>query len=282
MKLTGKTAVYGIVGFPVRHSLSPLMQTAAFESVGIDAVYVPFEVSPDELDVAVNGLRALGVKGFNVTVPHKEGVAELVDFLEGDAEFLGAVNTVKNEGGQLTGYNTDAEGFLRSLQEEGVELEGKKALVFGAGGAAKAVGYALLKGGVKFLHLVNRNFSKAKAVGELLSKRGNVLVYPLKESVVETLLGEVDVIVNATSVGLREDDPHLFDYSLIPQGAVVVDIIYSPAETPLLKAARQKGAKTVNGLGMLVHQGAIAFEIWTGRKAPVDVMRKVLEEELYG
>jgi len=282
MKITGKTAVYGIIGHPVKHSLSPLMQTEAFKEAGIDAVYVPFEVEPENLEEAVKGLRALSVKGFNVTVPHKERVTEFLDFLSQEAELLGAVNTVKNEDGELTGYNTDAEGFLRSLLEEGVEPEGKRAVMFGAGGAARAVGYALLKGGVKFLNIVNRSFPKAKAVAELLGKLGNVLVFPLKEGTVETLLKDADIIVNTTSLGMKEGDPPLFDYSKIPEGITVVDIIYNPPETPLLKAAREKGCKTVNGLGMLVHQGAVAFEIWTGKKAPVEKMRQTLERELYG
>jgi shikimate dehydrogenase len=282
MKLTGKTAVYGIIGHPVKHSLSPLMQTAAFEALGIDAVYVPFDVDPENLGEAVNGLRALNVKGFNVTVPHKEGVIEHLDFVDEDAEFLGAVNTVKNEDGQLTGYNTDADGFLQSLIEEGIELEGKRVTMFGAGGAARAVGYAVLKGGAKFLNVVNRNFSKGKVVGELLGKRGNVLVFPLKETTVAALLKDADIVINTTSVGMKPDAPPLFNYSLIPEGITVVDIIYNPAETPLLKAAKEKGCKTVNGLGMLIHQGAIAFKIWIGKKAPIEVMRKVLKEELYG
>ncbi len=282
MKITGKTAVYGIIGYPVKHSLSPLMQTEAFKEAGIDAVYVPFEVEPENLEEAVKGLRALSVKGFNVTVPHKEKVTEYLDFLSQEAELLGAVNTVKNEDGELTGYNTDAEGFLRSLLEEGVELEDKKAVMFGAGGAARAVGYALLKGGVKFLNIVNRSFPKAKAVAELLGRLGNVLVYPLKEGTVETLLKDADIIVNTTSLGMKESDPPLFDYSKIPEGITVVDIIYNPPETPLLKAAKEKGCKTINGLGMLIHQGAVAFEIWTGEKAPVETMRRILERELYG
>ena len=281
MKLTGKTAVYGIIRYPVKHSLSPLMQTAAFKALGIDAVYVPFEVDPENLGEAVNGLRALNVKGFNVTVPHKEGVIEYLDFLDEDAEFLGAVNTVKNEDGQLTGYNTDADGFLQSLIEEGIELEGKRITMFGAGGAARAVGYAVLKGGAKFLNVVNRSFSKGKVVGELLGKRGNVLVFPLKETTVATLLKDTDIVINTTSVGMKPGDPPLFDYSLIPEGITVVDIIYNPAETPLLKAAKEKGCKIVNGLGMLIYQGAIAFKIWTGKEAPVEVMRRIVEEELY-
>ncbi len=282
MNVSGNTSVYGIFGYPVKHSLSPLMQNAAFLKVGIDAVYVPFEVEPDKLGEAINGVRALGIKGINVTVPHKERVIEHLDYLSDEAEFLGAVNTVKNKNGELTGYNTDAEGFLRSLIEEGIEFERKKVLMFGAGGAARAVGYALLKGGVKFLNIVNRNFQRAKEVGKLLGTRGNVLVFPLKESTVEALLNDIDLIVNTTSVGMAPGDPWLFNYSRIPEGITVVDIIYNPPETPLLKAAREKGCKTVNGLGMLVHQGAVAFEIWTGKKAPVDTMRKVLERKLYG
>ncbi len=282
MKITGKTAVYGIIGYPVKHSLSPLMQTEAFRELSLDAVYVPFEVKPKELKEAVSGLKALSVKGFNITVPHKEKIIEYLDFLSEDAEFLGAVNTVKEEEGKLIGYNTDGEGFIRSLKEEGVEVEGKKVLMFGAGGAAKAVGYELLKEGAKFLNVVNRNFQRAKALGELLGKRGNVLIYPLKENTVEVLLKEADIIVNTTSVGMKEGDPYLFDYSKIPEGITVVDIIYNPPETPLLKAAKEKGCKVINGLGMLVHQGAAAFEIWTGKRAPISKMKKVLEEELYG
>ncbi len=282
MEIRGSTTVYGIIGYPVKHSLSPLMQTAAFQEAGIDAVYVPFEVKPEHLKTALDGIRALNVMGVNVTIPHKERVVEFIDFLDEDAEFLGAVNTIKNVEGKLHGYNTDAVGFYRSLVEEGIALKGKTAVMFGAGGAAKAVGYALLKGGVKFLHIFNRNFSRAKELGDLLSRLGNVLVYPLKESAVETVLPTADVIVNTTSVGMKSSDPHLFDYSKIPEGKTVVDIIYTPPETELLKAAKKKGCKVVNGLGMLLYQGVAAFEIWTGRKAPAELMKKVLLEELYG
>jgi shikimate dehydrogenase len=282
MKLTGETSVYGIIGYPVKHSLSPLMQTAAFQHLGIDAVYVPFEVNPGNLEEAVKGLKALNVKGFNVTVPHKENIVEHLDFLSEDAEFLQAVNTVKNEDGKLIGYNTDADGFLKSLIEEGEELQEKRVTILGAGGAARAVGYAVLKGGAKFINIVNRSFSKAKAVGELLSKKGNVLVFQLKENVVESLLQDTDILINTTSIGMKEDDPKLFNYELIPKGITVVDIIYNPVETLLLKVAKGKGCKTINGLGMLIHQGAIAFKIWIRKEAPVDLMRRILEEELYG
>ena len=282
MKITGNTKVYGIFGFPVKHSLSPLMQTEAFKKTGINAVYVPFEVPPEKLEDGINGIKAMGIRGINVTVPHKEKVCELMDFLDEDAEFLEAVNTVKNEDGKLTGYNTDAEGFYTSLKKEGITLESKKVLMIGAGGAARAVGYACLKGKAKVLHIVNRSFEKAKKVGELLSRKGNVVVYPLKDAVIKSLIKDVDIVINTTSVGMKKSDPPLFDYSLLREDLTVVDIIYNPAETKLLKAARKVGAKTVNGLGMLIYQGALAFKIWTGKEAPTEEMKKVLEEELYG
>ena len=278
MKITGKTLTYGIIGYPVEHSLSPLMQTAAFRFYGIDAVYVPFPVKPENLEDAVKGIRALSIKGVNVTVPHKERIVKFLDFLDEDAEFLEAVNTVKNENGTLTGYNTDAEGFIDSLKEAGIEVSGKKVTMIGAGGAAKAVGYALLKEKVSFLNIINRNFKKAKELGEKLGRLGKVLIFPLKGTTVEVLLSDTDVLINTTSVGLKSDDPHLFDYSKIPEGITVVDIIYNPPETPLLKAAKEKGCKTLNGLGMLVHQGARAFKIWTGRNPPIEEMRKALKD----
>ncbi len=280
MKITGKTSVYGIIGYPVKHSLSPLMQTAAFKTSGIDAVYVPFSVTPENLEDAVEGIKALSISGVNVTVPHKERIVRLLDYLDDDAEFLEAVNTVKNEKGVLTGYNTDAGGFLDSLKEAGIEVKGKKVTIIGAGGAAKAVGYALLKERVSFLNIVNRNFQKAKELGEKLGKMGKVLVFPLKGTTIEVLLSDTDILVNTTSVGLKPEDPFLFDYSKIPEKLTVIDIIYNPPETPLLKVAKEKGCKTLNGIGMLLHQGARAFKIWTGMEPPIEEMRKALMEGL--
>jgi len=282
LNITGTTSVYGIVGYPVKHSLSPAMQTVAFKALGIDAVYVPFNVHPQALAVAIDGLRALGIKGVNVTVPHKETVVNYLDSLSGDAQVLSAVNVVKNTGGFLEGYNTDVDGFLLSMKEEGIHLEGKNVTVIGAGGAGRAVGYAVLKAGARLLNIVNRNFQKAKSVGELLSRFGSVVVFPLRSDVMAGILESTDILINATSVGMSEEDPPLFDYSLLSPGVVVVDVIYSPAETQLLAVAKSRGCKTANGLGMLLYQGALSFEIWTGTTAPVEVMRKALLERLYG
>ncbi|WP_457568343.1 shikimate dehydrogenase [Desulfurobacterium sp.] len=278
LKITGKTEVYGIFGFPVKHSLSPLMQTAAFEALGIDAVYVPFEVNPDNLADAVSGMRAMGIKGVNVTVPLKEKIVPLLDEVDETASFLGAVNTVKNLNGRLIGFNTDGDGFVDSLAEEGVDVKGKTVLLIGAGGSGKSVAYALLKRGAGRIIVANRTVDRAVTLCEKLSRYGSVEPIPLSD--VESVLDRADLIVNTTSVGMRDNDSRLFDYNAIPESAVVVDIIYKPFRTELLGVAREKGAKVINGLGMLVHQGARAFKIWTGREAPVDVMKKAVLERL--
>ncbi|WP_456426013.1 shikimate dehydrogenase [Desulfurobacterium sp.] len=278
LRITGKTDVYGIFGFPVKHSLSPLMQTAAFEALGIDAVYVPFEVNPDNLGGAVSGLRAMNIKGINVTVPLKEKIVPFLDRIDEVAAFLGAVNTVKNENGVLSGYNTDGDGFVDSLEEEGVDVRGKTVLLIGAGGSGKAVAFALLKRGAGRVIIANRTLDRAVALSEKLKSYGDVEAISLED--VERVLSSADLIVNTTSVGMRETDPPLFDYEVIPPSVVVVDIIYKPFKTELLKVAEGKGAKIINGLGMLVHQGARAFRIWTGKEPPVDVMKRVILEQL--
>ena len=280
--MTGRTQVYGIIGYPVRHSASPKMQTESFKHLGIDAVYVPFEVKPEDLERAVLGIKALGIKGVNVTIPHKERVLKFLDFVEDDAVFIGAVNTIKVEEGKLLGFNTDWLGFLKSIEEEGIKLEGLSALLIGAGGASKAVGYALLKGGCKELHIINRTFSRAKELADTLSQIGNVFAYKLSDSAFEVLLKKCILVVNTTSLGMKEEDPPIFDYSLLKSEHIVVDIIYNPLETKLIKSAKERGCKTVNGVGMLVYQGALAFEIWTGRKPPIEIMKKAVLESVVG
>ncbi|SNR80261.1 shikimate dehydrogenase [Desulfurobacterium atlanticum] len=278
MRITGKTEVYGIFGFPVKHSLSPLMQTAAFRALGIDAVYVPFEVSPENLDKAVEGLKAMNIKGVNVTVPLKERIIPYLDSIDKTAEFMGAANTVKNIDGKLYGYNTDGDGFVDSLIEEGIEVRDRKVLIIGAGGSAKAIAYALLKSGVNRIVIANRTIEKAESLADKLKGIGDVNTVSLLN--INSVIDKFDILINTTSVGMEEDDPFLFDYNHIKSYMVVVDIIYKPFETKLLKVAKSKGAKTINGLGMLIHQGARAFKIWTGKEAPVEVMRKVLLEGL--
>lgn len=277
--INGETEVYGIIGYPVKHSKSPQFQTAAFHTLGINAVYLPFEVKPENLKNAISGLKALSIKGINVTVPHKEEVLKYLDELSEEVNFIGAVNTVKNIDGYLVGYNTDAYGFIEGLKEILPEFKDKKFLILGAGGAARAVIYGLVRSGIKSILIANRTLRRVEEIIKDFKKLNRFIdeiLRPIPLNQVEENLKNVDVIVNTTSVGLKEDDPEIFDYSKIEKRHVVVDIIYK--KTKLLKAAEEKGCVYQDGLPMLLYQGAKAFEIWTEKKAPVNVMREILEK----
>ena len=268
MRVTGKTSIYGVIGFPIGHSLSPVFQNEAFSFMGIDAIYIPFEVKHADLSSALEGLRLSGVKGLNITIPFKEEVLTLADRVSEEAYEIGAVNTIKFSDEGMEVFNTDWIGFLR-MAEEITELEGRNVLVLGAGGASRAVLYALKRAGANTL-IWNRTKERAERLAEVFSAQ---VVDSPEEGVRRST-----VIVNTTSVGLKEDDPPLFDYSLIEPYHTVIDIIYR--DTPLLKSARERGAKAVNGLGMLLYQGAESFRIWTGCEAPLKVMRMAVEEFL--
>ncbi len=261
MNITGAAEVYGVIGFPIKHSLSPVFQNAAFSYIGIDAVYLPFEIKPENLKEAILGFRAIGVKGLNVTIPHKEAVLKLADFVSEEANSIGAANTLKFTDGRIEAYNTDWIGFLRAA-EEITQLKGKKVLVLGAGGASRAVIYALKKAGAYVL-LWNRTIEKAYKLSE---EFGVDVVENVGVSV-----KKADVIVNTTSVGLKEDDKPIFDYSLIEERHTVIDIIYK--ETSLIKEAKRRGCKYQTGFPMLVYQGAESFRIWTGCEPPVKIMK---------
>lgn len=272
MKIDAKTKLVALLGHPVGHSFSPLMHNAAFEKLGLNYRYVAFDVKPDNLKEAIAGVRALGLVGVNVTVPHKENVIQYLDAVSSEASFIGAVNTVVNDNGSLKGYNTDGRGFMRSLEEEGISVEGSKILICGSGGAARAIGYYLSEKASQ-VSLFDVVREKAEALSEALSKRGNVACV---KSVAEAL-GKADIIINATPLGLKEDDPLPFDLSAVGPDKIVGDLIYR--ETPLLKEAASKGCKVFNGLGMLIWQGALAFELWTGEPPPYEIMRKTLESK---
>ena len=272
MKITGKSTLVGIFGDPVEHSFSPAMHNAAFDALGLDWCYVPFHVTPERLGEAVAGIRALKLRGVNVTVPHKEAVMEYLDRVDEQAGRIGAVNTIVNEDGMLIGYNTDGAGFVRSLEEAGRSVEDRRVAVIGAGGAARAVCFSLLEAGVSSLIVLNRTREKAlRLCEELNAVRSAAAACGEPEN-----LEGVDLLVNTTPLGLHRDDPMPMDASLLKADVAVCDLIYNPAETPFLEAARLKGASTLNGLGMLIGQGAISFRLWTGREAPVDVMTTVL------
>ena len=276
----GGTFLYGIIGNPVKHSASPYMQTQAFHALGINAIYVPFEVKKENIKDAIKALKVLNVKGVNVTVPYKEEIIPYLDEIDRNAKIIGSVNTIKIENEKAFGFNTDAPGFILALKEEGISVKGKNILILGAGGTSKALSYILLKEGVNKIFVLNRTFEKAKKIENHLKSYGNIEAFELSNENLKNFLPQVDIIINTTSLGLKKDDPPIFDYSLfsLNSNLVVVDVIYF--ETPFLRAAKKYNLKTVNGKGMLLYQGALAFEIWTSKKAPIEVMRKALNEIL--
>ena len=286
MKITAKTKTLAIFGDPVSHSISPVMQGAALRALGIDMVYLAFRVEPADLGSAVGAIKTLGLRGLNITIPHKERVLEFLDVVDETARALGAVNTILNDDGILKGYNTDAVGYIWSLEAEtDFTLRGRSALVVGAGGAARAVVYGLASGGVARIIIANRTVARGEALSAELAAvcpGVEIRAISLEGAELTGYLKEVDLLVNATSLGMKGGGRGELDLPLehLKKEAVVSDIVYTPMETGLLRTARGLGLTTHGGLGMLVGQGAKSFEIWTGRKAPVEVMRKAALEAL--
>jgi shikimate dehydrogenase len=274
MNISGRTKIVGIFGYPVEHSLSPCMHNAAFRYLNIDFCYVPFLIKPESLPVAVNSIRALGISGVNVTIPHKEKVIAFLDDLSEEAKFIGSVNTITNSDGRLTGFNTDGKGFMSSLTEAGIDVSGKKILLLGAGGAARAVGYCLCKE-VSHLFIYNRTAGRAESLKTHLFQLNKNVATVSEDSINNGLfIGDIDMIVNSTPLGMKSADPMPLDVSLLKADQVVCDLIYK--DTPFIKAASELGCRTLNGLGMLLWQGVLAFEKWTGIKPPIEVMREAL------
>lgn len=273
LKLDSSTQLAGVLGYPVRHSLSPAMHNAAFRSLGLNWVYLAFEVPPDLLPQAIAGMRGLGIQGLNLTIPHKEAVIPLLNGLTDAAEQIGAVNTLFWDGGRLLGDNTDAEGFLRAVREAGVKPAGQTVLILGAGGAARAVAYALANTNCRLI-IANRTLERAVTLAEAFDAEATEMTPESLRRVLPT----VDGIVNCTSLGMAphtETTPPI-EWSVVRDTAWVCDLVYRPLQTRLLSEAAARRLKIIDGLGMLVHQGALAFERWTGLPAPVEAMRRAL------
>jgi len=274
--ISGRTRIVGVIGWPIAHSVSPAMHNAAFQALGLDWCYVPFPVRPDRLAQAVAGVRGLGLMGLNVTVPHKQALLALVDELTPEARAVGAVNTVSVKGEVLVGHNTDVRGFLRALEEVGFETKRCSALVLGAGGAARAVVYALVRSGARVM-LLNRTVSRACALARefaSLSEGARLEAGPLDFQTLRRAAPQAGLIVNATSLGMWPEvnaSPWIEGVPF-PANALLFDLVYNPRETLLMRQARAGGARAVDGLRMLVHQGAEAFELWTGVQPPIEVM----------
>jgi len=276
----------GVFGDPVAHSLSPQMQNAALKHCKIDMQYVRFQISPDELREALNLIRDLKFVGVNLTVPHKIAALKLVDDLEESAKSIGAVNAVKNNG-KLHGLNTDGKGFARAIREEFVvDLRDLRVMILGAGGAARAIAMQCAKENCERLVIANRTLEKGKTLADelrdffagprVLGPVARLQAIAWNEAAFRFQIGNVDLIVNATPLGLNRSDPSPIPARLLAPHLMVYDTIYAERRTPFVSAAVEAGARGANGLSMLLHQGALAFEIWFGREAPLDVMRNAL------
>jgi shikimate dehydrogenase len=282
MAINAKTRICAIIGDPVEHSLSPVMHNAAFRKLGFNFVYVAFKVTKNELKDAILGMRSLGLQGLNVTMPHKNAVIKYLDEIDSKAKAIGAVNTILNAKGKLVGYNTDGKGSMVALQKNGISTEEKRMLLLGAGGAAKAIAFQAVQE-VEELVIVNRTLETAEQLAELLWKKFSkkVKYRTLSAEVLKEEMETTDILVNATSVGMYPNiNKSPVPSDLLHSDLCVMDIIYNPLETKLVKDAKVVGAKVVSGLEMLLYQGAIAFEIWTNCSAPVDVMKKAALSKL--
>ena len=277
----------GLVGYPVSHSLSPLMQQAAFDALQIEANYVLWETFPDQLARKIASLRSSAILGANVTIPYKEDVMQLVDECDPFAARIGAINTIVNRDGRLYGYNTDAQGLITALIEFSLypfDCAGKKVVILGTGGAARAAAVGLLEKGVGEVVFLGRTEAHLQNILRHLSTfsvkmhrnthiKGALFGYPE----VREFLSDAELVVNATPIGLKVDDAELLiDVNVLPITALVMDMIFNPPFTPLLRTARAHGCQVLNGLSMLLYQGALAFELWTGRPAPIEVMQKAI------
>lgn len=286
MRADTKTRLVGVIGWPIEHSLSPAMQNAALREMGLNWVYLAFAVEPGRVGEAVGGVRGLGLVGLNVTIPHKSAVIEHLDEIDDAVEALGVANTiVRREDGSLMGHNTDGPGFLRSLAEHGHAVAGRAVTLIGAGGSARSVAWACAREGAASVRVVNRTLERAEEVARLVRDTTGlerVDAVALDSAGAEEAVTAADVIVDCTSVGMyprHEVDPVVPGGWMRP-GQVVADLTYNPIDTVLLKAARSAGAYTVDGAGMLVHQGAISLQHWSGMQPPVETMRRALLDGL--
>lgn len=282
--IDGNTRLTGIIGYPIEHTLSPAMQNAAFAEAGLNWIYVPFSVDPDHLAAAVNGAKALNFAGLNVTMPHKKEVIKYLDELSAPARIAGAVNTIQFDGDRLVGHNTDGQGFIDSLKHDaGFSPREKNALLIGAGGAARSVAVSLAMSGIRQLAVINRTADKALKLQESIKDNFPdciVKVLSPDDEKIVSLQSESQLIVNTTSIGMLTNPGLPLGMERIGPSHLVYDVIYFPAETEFLREAKKRGAETLNGARMLLYQGATAWQIWTGRPAPIAEMAVALTDEL--
>ncbi|MCI8490175.1 MAG: shikimate dehydrogenase [Lachnospiraceae bacterium] len=284
-RITGHTELIGLMAYPIRHSSSPAMHNEAFAYLGLDYAYLAFEVDNDALEDAVKGLRALRMVGSNVSMPNKTVVGQYLDKLSPAAELCGAVNTIVNENGVLTGHITDGIGYMKALKDNDIDVIGKKMTIVGSGGAATAIEVQAALDGVAEMSIFNikdKFWGNAEATVQKINERTNckVALYDLAD--LDKLKAEIEdsyLFANATGMGMKplEGQTYIPDKSFFRPDLIVTDVVYSPRETAMLKMAKEAGCKTMNGMGMMLFQGAAAFEMWTGKEMPIEHMKKVLD-----
>lgn len=281
-EITGHTVLTGLLGSPVAHSISPMMHNEGFRQLDLDYVYLCFDVGTDKLKTAVEGMKAMGVRGFNCTMPDKNLMCELADELSPAARLIGAVNTVLNEDGKLKGYNTDGIGYMQAVKDAGHNIIGKNMTLLGAGGAATAVCVQAALDGVAQINVFSirdQFFERAQKMVDTINKETNckASLYDFEdETVLKKSIADSHILTNGTSVGMapNTDNCIIKDKSFFHEGLIVSDVIYNPRETKLLKMAKEAGCETFNGLYMLLYQGAEAFKIWTGKEMPVEIIKE--------
>ena len=284
MDINGSTTLVGVFGAPIKHTASPAMHNAAFAALDMNWVYLAFHVDPQNLRSALLGAGDMGLVGINLTVPHKILALDCVHEIDAEARKLGAVNTISIEKGKLRGFNTDGFGFLKAIKEDfNLSIKGKRVLVLGAGGAGRGIAVKCALDGAAKILVANRTLARIEPIAnEIRGTKSEFLPLKLAADEIRKVIHEVDLVVNATSVGLQEGESLGLGTELFSPRLHVYDTIYRPAKTELLRIAESAGAKVANGLSMLLHQGAKAFEIWTKRKAPLAVMRRALRAAVYG
>lgn len=282
-QVNGDTALFGVMGYPVRNSLSPIIQNLAFRSTGMNSVYLAFEVEPKKLTAAISGFMAIGVVGLNVTIPYKVVCIKYADFLDEYSVQAGAVNTIHFKEGKLYGYNTDGAGFLSSLSRNGIDPKDMSALILGAGGAARAVAIALARSGAREIIIANRTRKNSEKLKYMINENfRNIGVTAANDYKDYYKYSEkADIIINCTSIGMNSSDIPI-DSEVIESSHIVFDLVYYPLETSLLRAARMKGARAISGIEMLVFQGAESFRIWTGIEPPYEKMLEAANRNIKG
>ncbi|HJM37466.1 MAG TPA: shikimate dehydrogenase [Acidimicrobiales bacterium] len=280
MRINGSTVLVGVIGNPVKHSLSPVILNAAFREAKINWVYTAFETPEEKLADAIGGIRALGIAGLSVTMPHKAKVCSLLDEISDSAQSLGAVNCIVNDAGNLKGHNTDGDGFLDAVKHDaGLDVAGKKILVIGSGGSARSIIYSLGKAEAREIAVINRTKNKALDALELAGSVGRYV----EENEISKVVSEADLVINATPVGMSDTEgtsSFPLEPNLLTKGQLAVDLIYHPISTPWMEALREREVEVHGGLSMLIFQAAKAFKLWTGKDAPVEAMRKAALDEI--